>query len=202
MKQKLVLITNGSGGSGKDEIAKYMQASGKKVYKYSAVTKIKDICAMMGCDPHSKTERNRAFMHDIKMLTVGYNDLPFQDMKDIYDAFMAEKLPPSANDKYCDFRSDFPVAEILILDIREPSEITKAVSGFDAATILVKRPSVKQITSNYADASVSDYAYDVILINNGTLEDLKGTTNKMLNYLMMVRRKGNEQVTFTCKGGR
>jgi transcriptional regulator of NAD metabolism len=87
--------------------------------------------------------------------------MPLSDMSEFADNFMI-------------FSLNFP--RILFLHIREPEEIEKAVKKFEeynAKTILVKRDSVKHITSNMADENVFNYDYDIVINNNGSLEDLR-----------------------------
>ena len=61
----------------------------------------------------------------------------------------------------------------LFLHIREPEEIERAKKEFNAKTILIKRDSVEQITTNMADKNVFNYEYDFIILNDGTLDELK-----------------------------
>lgn len=173
--KKQVFIINGSGGTGKDTFVElvhdsdnfYRLIAGKyikrvKVYNYSSVTKVKKIAKLIGWNGE-KTEKDRKFLSDLKLLTSEYNDMPLEDMKSY-----ANKV----------FNSDFDRCDIkiLFLHIREPEEISKAVNEFkkyNAKTILVKRDSIKHITSNMADGNVYNYDYDIVINNNGTLDDLK-----------------------------
>ena len=50
----------------------------------------------------------------------------------------------------------------------------------DVKTILIKRNSVKTITSNMADAGVFNYNYDFVIENNGTLDGLKSIVKKFV----------------------
>ncbi len=82
--------------------------------------------------------------------------MPFQNMKQ----------------KVKEFNKD-EINQCLFLHIREPEEIKRAVEEFNAETILVTRDTVKQITSNKADANDYNYKFDYTVTNNGTIEDLK-----------------------------
>jgi hypothetical protein len=64
-------------------------------------------------------------------------------------------------------------SNFLFLHIREPEEIEKARMIFDAKTILLKKDSVKHITSNIADANVYNYNYDIVVNNNERIEKLR-----------------------------
>lgn len=52
---------------------------------------------------------------------------------------------------------------MLFLHIREPEEIERAKNEFGAKTVLVKRDSIKHITSNMADGRVFNYEYDTAI---------------------------------------
>ena len=56
-----------------------------------------------------------------------------------------------------------------------------SIKEYNAKTVLVKKDSVKHITSNMADANVFNYDYDVIVNNNGTLEKLEELAKKFLD---------------------
>lgn len=74
-------------------------------------------------------------------------------------------------------------AALLFLHIREPEEIEKVRKTFEAKTILVKRDSIKQIISNMADKNVFKYQYDIVIKNNGSLDDLKKKSIEFINDL-------------------
>lgn len=172
MKQQIFII-NGSGGVGKDAFVEEVRNQTKtnlstKVDNYSSVSKVKEIAKIIGWDG-AKTEKDRKFLSDLKLLTTEYNDMPLNDMKRFANSVMNDGVD---------------ISKILFLHIREPEEIAKAVSEFkeyNAKTILVKRDSVKHITSNMADENVYNYNYDIVINNNGTLEDLKVKANCFLN---------------------
>lgn len=192
MSEKICIVTNGSGGCGKDEITRMIQDYGFNVYKASAICKVKDIAAMCGAEPDvngNKSEALRKFWSDLKLMTVAYNDMPMNDLRIIYENFINNTLSPSANDKYSGLTSDYPNADILVIDVREPEEIQKAVNEFNAITVLITRPDIKQITSNVSDASVRDFTYDYEIINDGTLDELRNKVHTFIDWLK--NRKGD-----------
>lgn len=132
-----------------------------KVWNYSSVDKVKRIAKEIGWTGE-KTERDRKFLSDLKLLTTDYNDMPFNDIMNKIQEFKNSN------------------AEVLFLHIREPEEISKVIYRIHASTILVKRDSVNQITSNMADANVYNYIYDITIHNNGTIEDLKNIVQKFI----------------------
>ena len=174
---KQVFIINGSGGVGKDKFVSLVSCNIQSPYlyaviNYSSVNKVKEIAKQIGWDGVSKTEKDRKFLSDLKLLCTEYNNMPFNDMKEIVNKFNSDKL-----------------AYMLFLHIREPEEIEKAKNAFNAKTILVRRDSIEHITSNMADENVFNYNYDIVINNNGTIEELD---DKALDFVFdfFVREEG------------
>jgi hypothetical protein len=149
------------GGCGKDTFAKFLSSIACcGVRKISSIDPIKDIadgCGWKG----GKTEKDRKFLSDLKCAFTAYNDLPFWYMKTWYDEFRN-------NDR----------EDVLLIDIREPEEIARAVKEFNAKTILIVNDRVPHIHSNMADDGVFNYEYDFVIENNGTLEEFKDATRR------------------------
>ena len=152
--EKHIYITNGAGGCGKDTFAKFLDEL-VPVYKYSSIDKVKTIAKICGWNG-KKTEKDRKFLSDLKVLTSEYNDMPFRDIAYVVDMV-----------------KDTSLYDVLIIDIREPEEIERAKLAFGAETILIVNPNIPHITSNMADKHVYDYKYDHIICNAGTLEDFR-----------------------------
>lgn len=152
---KKVYITNGSGSKGKDSFAELV---GKYIptFKYSSIDLVKDMLEFAGVKKEPKTERKRLLYSDTKDMLTKYDDIPFRDVTSIV----------------ADFKSGLIDTDILLIDIREPEEIARAVETFGAETILVRNPNVDNITSNHADRDVENYEYDYIIENDGTFEQL------------------------------
>ena len=166
-KYKQIFIINGSGGSGKDTFVSLVRECMEEglnqnnlVDNFSSVDKVKEIAKIIGWDG-KKTEKDRKFLSDLKLLCTEYNNMPFKSMQ--------EKVEEFKNDD----------AEFLFLHIREPEEIEKAKKAFNAETILIIRDNIEQITSNMAEKNVRDYNYDIVIYNNGTLKELK---NKAVDF--------------------
>ena len=147
---------NGVGASGKGEfvtrINKYIPT-----LKYSIVDLPKEAAKVLGWDG-SKTEKDRRFLSDIMDLSTDYNDAPFKDVLSLVTDFKNNK--------------DYAEYKVLIIDMRDPKDIARAVKTFGAETILIDNPNVGKIESNHADANVNNYEYDYIIENDGTLEQL------------------------------
>ena len=161
---KRIFIINGSGGVGKDTFVNMVKESIAKlspentiyrVWNYSSIDKVKFIATQIGWNG-GKSEKDRKFLSDLKVLTTEYNDMPFEDLKRMVSIFREQ--------------TD---TIFMFLHIREPKEIERAKNEFNAYTILVTRDSIPQITSNIADGGVYNYEYDMKVTNNGTKEDLK-----------------------------
>jgi hypothetical protein len=181
---KQIFIINGSGGVGKDtfiDMIPTYKLHGKgencslylknlEIKNYSSVSKVKEIAKAIGWNG-DKTERDRKFLSDLKILTTEYNDMPLNDMKKCASNFM------------CDNK----VNRILFLHIREPEEIERAIiefKNYNVKSILVKRDSVKHITSNMADGNVFNFNYDVVIDNSGTLEELREKASHFIDDVL------------------
>lgn len=171
---KQIFVINGSGGVGKDSFVEFVSIGLndklKKfhtVINFSSIDKVKEIAKEIGWNG-KKTEKDRKFLSDLKILTSEYCDMPYKSIKNKVDEFKSD------ND-----------SKVLFLHIREPEEIQKAVKEFGAKTILVIRNSVKHITSNIADENVFNYKYDFIINNNGTKEELYNKAKKFIEKEIM-----------------
>jgi len=134
---------------------------------YSSVNKVKMIAKSAGWDG-GKTEKDRKFLSDLKVLTSEYNDMPYNDITEIINVFKQNN---------CQF---------LFLHIREPQEIQRLVNDFGSKTLLITNKNVKQIKSNMADANVQNFKYDFIIDNSGTLKELEQKAVKFIkevNYI-------------------
>ena len=152
---KKVFITNGSAGNGKDTFAEFLSKC-VSVYKYSSIDLVKEMFEFVGISKDNKTEKKRKLWSDGKDMLTQYDDIPFKDIASIV----------------ADFKNNKIETEVLLIDIREPEEISRAVETFGAETILIDNPNVRKIESNHADANVKNYEYDYIIENDGTLEQL------------------------------
>lgn len=170
---KHIFIINGSGGVGKDTFVELVSTELndrlKKfhtVLNFSSVDKVKEIAKEIGWDG-KKTEKNRKFLSDLKILTSEYCDMPFESMKSKVTEFMKDEE-----------------SKFLFLHIREPEEIDRVVKEFGAKTILIIRDTVKHIVSNMADENVFNYYYDFVIDNNGTKEELNSKAKDFIQEVI------------------
>ena len=162
---KKIFITNGMARCGKDTFAKFLNEI-TPIMKYSSIDKVKDIARLCGWEG-GKTERDRKFLSDLKLLTTDYSDMPFKEIKKKVEKFMSDKT-----------------YEVMLIDIREPDEIERAKTVFGAKTILIENNRVKHISSNMADANVFSYTYDYKIQNNGTLEEFKANIEEFYHSIL------------------
>lgn len=154
---KKIFVQNSVGGSGKDTWASLLNKY-IPTLKYSIVDLPKEAAKVLGWDG-GKTEKDRRFLSDIMDLSADYNDAPFKDVLSLVTVFKNSK--------------DYTEYKALIIDMRDPKDIARAVETFGAETILIRNPNVKKIESNHADRDVENYKYDYIIENDGTLEQLE-----------------------------
>lgn len=159
----MVVVINGIGGSGKDTFVECC----KKVCKIgidniSTIDIVKEAAQILGWE-NDKTDNGRKFLSDLKKLSVKYNDCPYQYCK--------ENIMCS------------PPWNIVFVHCREPKEIERFVQDFDAKTLLIRRPDI-DIPQNESDMNVENYPYDYIVVNDGTIEDLKIKADVFIGWLM------------------
>lgn len=163
---KKIFIINGSGGVGKDTFVKLV---GKfiDVKNYSSVQPMKDAARLLGWNG-GKTEKDRKFLSDLKVLASKYNCYT-------YYKNILKQIQEFLNDEN---------TLVLFIHMRDPKDIENIIDIYNdiinfkgdynpIETILVKRDNIKDINSNIADARVNDYKYDFTVLNNGTLLELE-----------------------------
>lgn len=164
---KLVFIVNGKPRAGKDTFAMILNRY-MNVYKYSAITKVKEIATLCGWDGQ-KEERDRKFLHELKMLTSEYSDMAYQDVVNEIKKYRNGEIE----------------ADVFIVDVREPEEIERLAKEVGALTVFIENNNVPAITSNAADANVENYEYDFVVPNNGTMNDFEEEIKLFMEFLMM-----------------
>ena len=157
-----IYILNGKAGSGKTTFFKLIEEKCHNyVYNYSTVDLVKKVAYGCGWNG-SKTPENRKFLSDLKDLLTEWDDVPYKDcLKEI-------KRITSLADIYDVEHDDWAI----FIDCREPKEIQKFVDRLGAKTIFIDRKIEDYNASNHADANVENFKYDIVINNNGTLEDL------------------------------
>lgn len=171
-KTKHIFVVNGHPRAGKDTFAKILNGM-TSVYKYSSIECIKNMAMVCGWDG-TKDEKSRKFLSDLKMLTTEFNDYSFKSIKKHVEMF-----------RNCD---DY---EIMLIDIREPKEIQRAVDEFGAETVFIYNSRVNHVNSNIADANVENFEYRYYLYNEGTIEEFKEDITRWYKY---IKEKENDRI--------
>ncbi len=157
MMNKQIFILNGTAGVGKDTFAELLN-------KYiptkhiSSIAPIKEAAKALGWSG-KKTNEYRTFLCELKKFVNSQGNFIWNYLDEQVDEFRKD-------DK----------TRVLLIDIREPEEIKKAVERYKAKTILVLRylktasriPFVYPypvVGSNSADLNVKEYKYDYIIKN-------------------------------------
>jgi len=163
-----VYIVNGPPGCGKTTFEKMAKAImifyGYMGMIYSSIDFVKEIAQECGWDG-SKTPKNRKFLSDLKELLTEWDDVPFKKIEERLEQFEIGLSQYEMS----------PAQGVAFIDIREPEEIKKACERLGAKSILITRGDVDAaaFNSNKSDNSVYDYEYDIVIQNDGTLEDLQ-----------------------------
>ena len=158
--KKHIFIVNGMARAGKDTFAEILKELTPGVSKFSSIDTVKEIASHLEWDG-GKTEEDRKFLSDLKVLLSQYSDIPFRSI--IKEVSVFYDCDPLFRDR----------RKVLLIDIREPEEIERAKVAFNAKTVFIENNRVDKIVSNMADAGVYNYEYDYIVENNGTLEEFR-----------------------------
>lgn len=169
----MITIINGHPRSGKSQFVEYCREVSKSgvVLEYSTVDFVKELAVECGWDG-TKDPKNRKFLSDLKDLLTEWNDVPFKKSKEFIDAVHT-----------------FAQGDIMaFIHCREPKEIQKFVDHYGkdrCITLRIQRPSVDgDDQSNHADAQVDEYDYDLTIVNDGTLDELREAAHMYIaNYL-------------------
>ena len=162
---KKIYIVNGKPRAGKDTFAELLSKH-CRVFKYSSVDKVKQIAAKCGWDG-GKTDKDRKFLADLKRVTTEFNDMSYNDVAEKVAYFL---------------KTDF--FDVMLIDIREPEEIERAIEGYGAEAIYINNVNVPMITSNESDANVNNFVYDYVIANDGTLDDFAETVKEFYNRIV------------------
>jgi hypothetical protein len=181
MKLQKVVIFNGVAKSGKDtfvEMVKDISLSDSGntlvVGDISTIDPIKRIMEREFGWTGGKEEKDRLFMHNLKMLTTEYCDLSFRYTTEKINYFM--KI-------WAEWGAD---GAIVFVMAREPDDIARyaAYYGDRATTALIRRPEAElSIPNNEGDQGVFDYKYNYHIENVSDLRYLRETAKKFYKVL-------------------
>jgi hypothetical protein len=164
MKFQRVVVLNGVAKSGKDTFVKMVENAAMKDPDYkvvvgltSTIDPIKRVMEKEFGWTGGKTEKDRLFMHNLKMLTTDYCDLSFSHTRHKIDAFFEIWTETGASD-----------GAIIFVIAREPKDIARYADhyGGRAVTALMRMPLAEiHVPNNEGDQSVFDYNYDYFIEN-------------------------------------
>lgn len=162
---KQIFILNGTAGVGKDTFADLLNQYIPTKH-ISSITPVKQAAQALGWDG-SKTDTARSFLCELKKFVNSQGE------------YIWEYLDKQVEE----FKSDNET-RILLIDIREPDEIRKAVERYGAKTILIRGHFLSTvIASNSADKNVNQYKYDHTFFNVGTIDNFSEIVKDFANRL-------------------
>lgn len=147
---KHIIVINGTGGSGKDTmIDRFSQLTDRKIANISTVDKVKEAARLLGWDGN-KTDTNRAALSELKKLSDAYWNTSMADINDRCKHFLNSSIN----------------VQWMFIHCREPENIAKIVSAYNAKAILITRDGIDK-HGNDSDDNVTNYKYDMVFENNG-----------------------------------
>lgn len=169
-----IVIINGRPGVGKDAFVETVKSliGEFRCYHYSTVDFVKFVATCAGWRGE-KTAENRLFLSDLKKLLSDWNDVPYKKTK----TEIADCMSIAAGNG-CLGES------VMFIHCREPEEIDRLKKDFDAHTLLVKRAAAEIVISNPSDGNVFNYDYDVIIENNGDLDELRESARTYITEIL------------------
>lgn len=162
-----IVVINGAPRAGKDtfvEMCKEILGE-EYVLNVSTVDFVKSIAYRCGWDG-VKDGKNRKFLSDLKDLLTEWGDVPFKKVDTEIELFQLDI------EEYCG--EEGLERSVAFIHCREPEEIQKFKDRLHAHTVIVRREQVEnEAQTNHADLDVFNFAYDMIIENNGTLDELR-----------------------------
>lgn len=157
---KRIVIINGSGGVGKDTFIDFCSEF-VKVKNISSVDKVKKAAKILGWNG-GKTEVDRKFLSDLKLLSCTYSDHSYNHIKRSIKDFEKGQ------------------ADLMFIHLRDIPELARVKRDFNCVALLITNDRVAPITTNVGDANVRNFAYDVTIDNSYSLDELK---RKAFNFV-------------------
>ena len=166
-----VVVINGYPRAGKDTFVEFCQdvLGTFRCRNLSTIDCIKKAAKVFGWNGE-KTPEARRFLAKLKDISTEYNDYSYRYIKKQLSEIESEEWK---GEKI-----------IVFVHCREPKDIDRFVEDYNATTVLVKNKRVEDDDySNAADANIELYKYDIIILNNDTLDDLKLAAKTFVKYL-------------------
>lgn len=159
-----VFIVNGSPCAGKTTFEEFVRAVAHKndeiIRINSMITIVKDFAKTHLSWNEEKDEKSRLMLSRLKDLLDDWNDSPYN--------YISEFIKNCEKGKF---------TSAVFIDAREPKDIERLKKDFNATSILIDRGE-KKVYNNHADNNVYKTDYDIVIFNNGTIEELKEKAEK------------------------
>jgi hypothetical protein len=160
----ILVVLNGPAEAGKGTLSDILTAVyDVSVLNYSSITRAKQVAEYGWGWQGDKAPESRALLGKIKGLLIEYGDLPFNDVIQTARQAAVENI------------------DIMITDVREPSEIKKLAGFFtqdDHRCLTIRIANTKKEEEAFKHLDIADnqyhlYAYDHTINNNGDLIDFQ-----------------------------
>lgn len=169
----IAIILNGPGDAGKGTFLEILRdCFDYKITKYSSITWAKMVATKdFKWDGETKGAKEREMIGQIHRLGIQHGNIPFEKTTGMFRRSFAN---------WDDF---------FVTDVREPSEIKKYITHFKrikckCLTIRIQNTEKERYADKHlgiADQEYAEFNYDLIIPNNGTIEDFR------LNILNVVK---------------
>lgn len=172
-----VIVLNGAPRAGKDTVAEMIKQIHPQTINVSLAEPAKRVMRFLGKNPTDKTPETRAFLCDLKNLLDEYYDESFNYLEKEIRLYTDELVRYGFED----------TAFYVIVHSREPEDIKRIKTKYNAITVLVEGSKDRIISaadaSNEADRHIHDIEYDYTINNKGTLEELNKNVLKFLQEI-------------------
>ena len=165
-----VIVVNGVSRSGKDTFIDFLGTKVSVLVAHSTIDTVKKALESSGMiDFRKKGPKEREFLATVKQAWEIYNDGPFKQVVDRVDDI----------ERTYKFQNNVDRV-LMVVQVREPDEIQKLSNyfGVDFYSVLIKRKGAK--AQHPTDVTVEEWDYDYIVFNDGTLQQLEGSTLKFI----------------------
>lgn len=162
-----LVVINGSAESGKDELVKFIQEIYIGVLNMSTIDPVKEALIKLGWNGE-KTPEDRQWMVDTKQRWIQR-----------YNGYACVNYVEREYNALKDYNT------VMFMHCREPEEIQKIVNRIPNTTTLLVKSNRGIPFDNGADDVVDNYNYDHVIINDGTLDDLRKSAYKFMDRLML-----------------
>ena len=165
-----VIVINGKPTAGKSTFIKLCEQLNPFVEELSMVDFVKEVATYADWDG-LKNEKGRKFLANIKIAIEQYDkNIIYNHINDDIKSFLS----------FCNKVEEDP---IFFINARNPSDIKYLVNKYNAVSLFIDNPNVPMVESNSEDKNIENYKYDITIINDGTLEDLKVKAKEFLSSL-------------------